>query len=92
MAISRVKPDLIIYNAGTDIFEKDMVGAMNISEHGIKQRDEIVFSHALSRDIPIVMVLSGGYSKESAGIISKSIENLIKNIIPQYKNLKHILS
>ena len=92
VAINTIKPDLIIYNAGTDIFEKDIEGDMSISENGIKQRDEIVFSQALSHDIPIVMVLSGGYSKESAGIISKSIENLIKNIIPQYKNLKHILS
>ena len=91
-AINTAKPDLIIYNAGTDIFEKDMVGSMNISENGIKQRDEIVFEQALSRDIPIVMVLSGGYTKESAGIISKSIENLLKKVIPQYKNLNHVRS
>ncbi len=84
-AIARVKPDLIIYNAGTDIFEKDPLGNMDISEDGIKQRDELVFRQALSQKIPIVMVLSGGYTKESAGIISRSIENLIKNVIPQYK-------
>ena len=92
VAINRVKPDLIIYNAGTDIFAKDMVGAMNISENGIRQRDELVFTQALSKQIPIVMVLSGGYSKESAGIISRSIEHLVKKVIPQYKpELKNML-
>ncbi len=92
MAIDIVKPDLIIYNAGTDIFEKDPLGQMGISKDGIKQRDEFVFSQALSRNIPIVMVLSGGYTKESAGIISRSIENLIKNVIPQYPRIAQCIS
>ena len=84
-AIDTVKPDLIVYNAGTDIFEKDPLGRMGISKDGIKNRDEFVFSQALAHNIPIVMVLSGGYTKESAGIIGKSIENLIKKVIPRYK-------
>ncbi|HEB41574.1 MAG TPA: histone deacetylase [Candidatus Dependentiae bacterium] len=84
-AIDTVNPDLIIYNAGTDIFEKDPLGQMGISKDGIKKRDEFVFNQALSKKIPIVMVLSGGYTKESGGIIGKSIENLIKNVIPRYK-------
>ena len=65
---------------------------MDISKEGIKQRDELVFTQALSRQIPIAMVLSGGYTKESAGIISRSIEHLVKNVIPQYKpKLKNML-
>ena len=56
-AIDVVKPDLIIYIAGTDIFEKDPLGQMGISKDGIKKRDEFVFNQALSKKIPIVMVL-----------------------------------
>ena len=72
---------MVIYNAGTDIFGKDPLGAMSISEVGIIKRDGIVFEMALKNKIPILMVLSGGYSKESAAIIGKSIENVLKNVV-----------
>jgi histone deacetylase 11 len=84
-AITIAKPNLIIYNAGTDIFKNDGFSHMLVSENGIIQRDEFVFVQALQHNIPIVMVLSGGYTKESARIISKSIKNLITKIIPHYK-------
>lgn len=80
-AINETKPGLIIYNAGTDLFEKDPLGRMNISEEGIVQRDERVFGIAKERNIPIMMVLSGGYTAESAGIISRSIENLLDTVL-----------
>ncbi len=84
-AIDVTKPDLIIYNAGTDILSSDPLCDMDISENGIEKRDAMVFAQALSRKIPIAMVLSGGYTKESAGIISRSIENLLYNVIPSSK-------
>ncbi|MBN1897484.1 MAG: histone deacetylase [Spirochaetes bacterium] len=79
--IKRSSCDLIIYNAGTDIFKDDPLGHMNITTQGIIQRDEMVFRQALKRKIPILMVLSGGYTKQSSLIIGKSIENLLKNVI-----------
>ena len=84
-AIAAVKPDLIIYNAGSDIFVEDPLGGFNISKAGLIQRDEIVFSLALRFEVPIVMLLSGGYSKQSAAIIGESIENLVTRVIPNGK-------
>lgn len=77
-AIANVKPDLIIYNAGTDVFEKDPLGKMKITKAGIIERDSFVFDQAFKTRTPIMMVLSGGYSEESAGIIGESIEAIIK--------------
>lgn len=77
-ALNESKPDLIIYNAGTDIYSKDPLGALGVSEQGIIKRDEFVFHQAIMGDIPILMVLSGGYTKESSGIIARSIENVIE--------------
>ena len=79
-AINEFKPNLIIYNAGTDIFEKDPLGRMSVSSNGIIERDSFVFNIALKSQIPILMVLSGGYSKQSADIISDSIEKIVKDI------------
>ncbi len=76
-AIKESKPDFIIYNAGTDIYEGDLLGMLSVSEKGIIERDDIVFKNAIDSNIPILMLLSGGYSKKSAEITAKSIENII---------------
>jgi histone deacetylase 11 len=80
-AIAKFKPDLIFYNAGTDVYEKDPLGCMSISDQGIIKRDAFVFEQGMISAIPIVMVLSGGYTQESASIIGKSIENILKNVL-----------
>lgn len=79
-AIKATKPDLIIYNAGTDIFEQDPLGKMRVTENGIIERDLFTFSQALDNKTPILMVLSGGYSTESAHIVGTSIENILKKL------------
>lgn len=79
-ALTQVKPDLIIYNAGSDVYQKDPLGQMNISAQGIIERDLFVFTQAKKHNIPILMVLSGGYSRESASIVSESITNLLKKV------------
>jgi histone deacetylase 11 len=78
LAFEDFTPGLIFYNAGTDIMTGDPLGRMNISERGIIARDEMVFSKALSEKVPIVMLLSGGYQKENAAVIAKSIHNILK--------------
>uniref|UniRef100_A0AC34GYE2 Histone deacetylase domain-containing protein n=1 Tax=Panagrolaimus sp. ES5 TaxID=591445 RepID=A0AC34GYE2_9BILA len=81
-ALNEFFPDIIIYNAGTDCYEEDPLGCLSISAKGIKTRDEFVFRQAKKHQIPIVMVTSGGYTRESAGIIADSLLNLKKkNII-----------
>ena len=80
-AIAQINPNLIVYNAGTDIFEKDHLGVFKVSAEGIIERDEFVFEQAKTNKIPILMLLSGGYTQESAKIISDSIKNLLEKEI-----------
>uniref|UniRef100_A0A671X2G6 Histone deacetylase 11 n=1 Tax=Sparus aurata TaxID=8175 RepID=A0A671X2G6_SPAAU len=75
-ALNEVRPDIIVYNAGTDILDGDPLGGLSISPQGIVKRDEIVFRAARRRGIPILMVTSGGYQKKTARIIADSILNL----------------
>jgi histone deacetylase 11 len=75
-AINDCRPDLVFYNAGTDIYENDPFGSLSITQEAIIARDEIVFRLCRNRNIPIVMVLSGGYTLASADIISSSIKNI----------------
>lgn len=83
--LKEAKPDIVIYNAGTDVYEKDPLGHLKLTEKGIIDRDEYVFKCAFDNNIPILLVLSGGYTKYSALIIGKSISNILKNMIPKYK-------
>jgi histone deacetylase 11 len=66
----------VIYNAGTDILAGDPLGNLNISAKGVIARDETIFRLCLSRNIPLIMVLSGGYQKVNAEVISLSIQNI----------------
>lgn len=79
--LDQIKPNLIIYNAGSDIYQKHPLGQMKISAQGIIERDLFVFIQAKKHNIPILMVLSGGYSRESASIVSESIANILKNVL-----------
>ncbi|XP_077984351.1 histone deacetylase 11-like isoform X2 [Glandiceps talaboti] len=76
LALEEFTPDIIVYNAGTDILDGDPLGALSISPEGIIARDQIVFEAARQRKIPILMVTSGGYQKQTARIIANSILNL----------------
>jgi histone deacetylase 11 len=78
--LSEYSPDLIIYNAGTDILAGDPLGQFSISAEGICTRDLLVFQQAKEQQIPLAMVLSGGYTKESSKVIGESILNLCNKL------------
>ncbi|KAI3992529.1 hypothetical protein MKX01_022620 [Papaver californicum] len=71
------KPELIVYNAGTDILDGDPLGELKVSPDGIASRDEKVFRFAKEKNIPLVMLTSGGYMKSSAKVIADSLTNLL---------------
>ncbi|XP_065902670.1 histone deacetylase 11-like [Dysidea avara] len=71
------KPDMVIYNAGTDILKGDPLGLLDITDEGVRDRDELVFTEVRkNRGIPILMLTSGGYQRNNAEIIANSIINL----------------
>lgn len=75
-SLNSFHPDLLVYNAGTDIMDGDPLGNLSISPLGVVRRDEMVFMKAKERNIPIVMLSSGGYSRQSATVVANSIANL----------------
>lgn len=53
--------DLVLYIAGADPFRLDRMGRLKLSKSGLRRRDEMVVRHFLERQIPIAMVMGGGY-------------------------------
>lgn len=62
-AISGFRPDLVFYLAGADPYVDDQLGGLNLTIEGLRSRDLIVFETALSRQIPVVVTLAGGYAR-----------------------------
>jgi acetoin utilization deacetylase AcuC-like enzyme len=56
------RPDLIIYLAGADPYEKDQLGGLALTKAGLKDRDKLVIESARSLAIPVAVVLAGGYA------------------------------
>ncbi|CAL8468554.1 g8094 [Coccomyxa elongata] len=77
-AFSEFTPDIVLYNAGTDILIGDPLGRCRVSPDAVAKRDEMVFQAAHDAGVPICMALSGGYAKDSAGVISKCIEHVVQ--------------
>jgi histone deacetylase 11 len=78
-SVGKTRPvRLAIYNAGTDIYEHDALGGLRVSSQGIINRDWFVIEQLLARRIPTVMLLSGGYHRDSYKIIADSIANVFE--------------
>lgn len=58
------QPDLVLYDAGVDVHKDDALGYLKLTDEGLAARDESVIRHCLGRDIPVVGVIGGGYSKD----------------------------
>jgi acetoin utilization deacetylase AcuC-like enzyme len=62
--LERVRPDLVLYDAGVDIYENDPLGLLRVSEAGIAERDRLVLERCLSTGIPVATVIGGGYDDD----------------------------
>jgi len=60
--VSDFKPDFMLYVAGADPYRDDQIGGLALSKEGLKARDELVFAQAVNYQVPIAVVLAGGYA------------------------------
>jgi len=67
--LSKFFPQIIIYLAGADVYYDDMLANLSLTIEGIKKRDEIVINYAYDKKIPIVILLSGGYSRKFEDLV-----------------------
>lgn len=66
--LTLARPDLVFYNAGVDIHTDDRLGLLDVSDAGLKARDDLVVRACRHRAIPVVGVLGGGYSKDANAV------------------------
>ena len=68
---SHFTPDIVFYDAGGDVHSNDDLGNLNLTDDGIKKRDEIVCEYFKEKKIPLCTVIGGGYSKNRQELASR---------------------
>ena len=75
-ALDRFAPDFVVYNAGSDVLATDPLTSLRLSVQDMIDRDLYVVSEVRNRNIPLALVLSGGYGPHSWEAHAKLIEVL----------------
>lgn len=63
-AIQKSQPDIVLYDAGADVYEHDPLGLLNITIAGIQQQERIVLQTCLAKNIPVATVIGGGHDND----------------------------
>lgn len=69
-ALDGIRPDLVLYDAGVDIFRGDRLGKLQVSEKGIEERDRLVLSRLVEAGIPVAAVIGGGYQQDLKRLVT----------------------
>jgi len=68
---SLIQPDIVLYDAGVDVYVRDSLGNLSLTMEGIIKRDQMVLEHFLDKKIPITTVIGGGYSEDRKELASR---------------------
>lgn len=67
--IKKHDPDFLFYISGVDVLKTDKLGKLGLSNEDCKQRDRFVFELAKNYNLPITVVMGGGYSPKIIDIV-----------------------
>ncbi len=59
--IREQQPDLLLYDAGVDIYQDDPLGLLALSETTIARRERLVLGLCKHYNVPVATVIGGGY-------------------------------
>lgn len=63
-AIKPHRPELVVYVAGADPFEEDVLGDLKLTLDGLARRDRLVAEVCHEHGWPMATVLAGGYARD----------------------------
>jgi acetoin utilization deacetylase AcuC-like enzyme len=66
VVLESARAEVVFYLAGVDVAAGDRYGKLALTEEGIRLRDQRVIEAVRSRDLPLVIVLAGGYAPTRA--------------------------
>ncbi len=95
-ALSRFRksfqPDVMVYQAGVDPYQEDLLGSLRISQEGLRKRDALVISYAKEQAIPLVITFGGGYPPSLETLIQlhyQTVETALEFFSSQNSPIAH---
>ena len=67
--LDEVAPDMIFYQSAVDVLATDKLGKLALTQAGCEARDEYVLQQAKDADIPVAIVMGGGYSEDIEDVV-----------------------
>lgn len=67
------QPDLVMYNAGTDVHKDDSLGKLALTDDGILARDRYVMQTCAAFEVPVAAAIGGGYAPEHERIVERHV-------------------
>ncbi|MBN1356721.1 histone deacetylase [bacterium] len=71
------KPDFAMYVAGVDPYENDQLGALKLTQKGMRERDSRVFERCARGKIPVAVLLAGGYAATLAETVALHVNTYL---------------
>lgn len=75
-AFQESAPSFAVYLAGADPYYADSFGRLSLTKAGLRQRDEMVFEACRRLNLPVAVVMSGGYAPIIEDIVDIHIETV----------------
>jgi acetoin utilization deacetylase AcuC-like enzyme len=69
--LNRIRPELILYQAGVDVHAGDKLGRLALTDAGIAARDTLVATRARSLGIPLASAMGGGYGNDVVAVAAR---------------------
>ena len=69
--VAEQQPDLLIYDAGVDIYTDDPLGLLDVSLQGIFERDSYVLETCRNKQLPVATVIGGGYDDDRLALAKR---------------------
>ena len=77
LAWRKFKPDIVYYIAGSDTYEKDLIGDLNLTRAEMLERNMFVFNRVSEGLVPGIIVAGGGYGPDSWQIYYDFLERVL---------------
>lgn len=75
--IERLRPDLILYQAGVDPFVGDRLGRLSLSADGLVARERLIARLAGAHNVPVASTLGGGYGADAMEVARRHVTSIL---------------
>lgn len=73
-------PEIVFFLAGCDVLADNPLAGLSLTERGVVERDWTVIDSCIRKNLPVVMTLAGGYSKDSWRVQHHSLRNILQRL------------